>query len=94
MANIDMKITEKEIDEIVESQADDDSAWEEPIHVSRKRSSVIIPSELVKHAEFFARIHRESNAEEWLAHIIQERLDIEEAIFAELKRELTEKKVI
>jgi len=82
--------TEKEIDEIIESQVDDDSEWEEPVPVSKaKQSSVNIPSELAKRAEFFARLHRESSAEEWLKRIIQERLDTEEAIFAELKRELT-----
>mgnify|MGYP001298846963 CR=1 FL=1 len=29
-------LTEKEIDELVISQADDEAAWEKPIHVNRK----------------------------------------------------------
>lgn len=87
-----MALSEKEIDEIVVAQADDDSAWEEPIHVCRtKVSSVLLPSELAARAAFFARLHREASVEDWLTRIIQERIDLEEAAFAELKRQLTTK---
>jgi hypothetical protein len=85
-------LSEKEIDEIVVAQADDNSAWEESIHVCRaKVSSVLLPSRLAARAAFFARLHREASVEDWLTRVIQERIDLEEAAFAELKRQLTAK---
>jgi uracil DNA glycosylase len=85
-------LSEKEIDEIVVAQADDASAWEEPIHVHKTNvSSVPLPSELASRAAFFARLHREASVEDWLTRVIKERIDLEEAAFAELKRDLTAK---
>ena len=37
-------LTEKEIDELVISQADDDNAWEKSIYVNRKKISPTIPA--------------------------------------------------
>lgn len=34
------RLSEQEIDEIVESQADDDSAWEKPFQVRRKNQEM------------------------------------------------------
>lgn len=85
-------LSEKEIDEIVISQADDDSAWGKPIRIHKaKSSSVPLPSELAERAVFFAHLHQEASVENWLARVIKERIDLEEAAFAELKRELTVK---
>ena len=85
-------LSEKEIDEIVAAQADDDSAWEEPIHVHvAKVSSVSFPPKLAARVAFFARLHREASVEDWLMRVIQERIDLEDAAFAELKRDLTAK---
>ena len=85
-------LSKKEIDRIVVAQADEDSAWENPVHVRRpKAASVPLPSELSARAAFFARLHREANVESWLRRIIQERIDLEEAAFAGLKRELAAK---
>lgn len=82
-------LSEEGIDEIVVAQADDDSAWEKPIHVRRtKPTSLSIPAELAARAAFLARLHREADVEEWLTHIIQERIDLEEAAFVAVKREL------
>jgi hypothetical protein len=81
-------LSEKEVDKIVIAQADDDSAWEKPIRVRRPRpASVPLPAELATRAAFFARLHRQSNVEDWLQQIIQERLDLEEAAFAGVKRD-------
>jgi hypothetical protein len=85
-------LSEEEIDKIVIVQADDDSAWEKPIHVRKKKqTSLSLPSELAARAAFFARLHRESNVESWLRRIIQERIDMEEAAFTGLKRDLSPK---
>lgn len=86
------KLTEDEIDEIVIAEADDASAWEKPIRVRRpKGANVPLPSELAARAAFFARLHHESSVEEWIQRIVHERVDMEEAAFAQLKRELATK---
>ncbi|HZQ08082.1 MAG TPA: hypothetical protein VFD70_15975 [Anaerolineae bacterium] len=87
-----IKLTEEEIDTIVIAQANDDSAWEKPVHVRRKKmASLLIPAELAARAAFLARLHREPSIEEWLTHIIQERVELEEAAFVGAKRELASK---
>lgn len=85
-------MSEEEIDRAVVARADDESAWEKPVKVRRPKStSVTLPSALAARAAFFARLHREANLDDWLKHIIQERLDIEEAAFAGFKKELLAK---
>lgn len=82
--------TQEEIDQIVVTQADDNTAWEEPIVVHPTGfTSFSLPAELAARAAFIARLHRTDHVEEWLMHIIQERLDVEEKIYSEVKRELT-----
>lgn len=84
------RLTEKEIDGIVESQADDDSAWEKPIQAGRaKPASLSIPAELTARAGFLAKLHRENNVEDWLRRVIQERVELEEVAFNEAKREMS-----
>lgn len=86
------KLTEKEIDRVVVSQADDDSAWGKPVHVRRtKPASVSIPAELAARAAFLAQVHRKKSLEEWLKHIIEERIELEEAAFIGVKQDLSSK---
>ena len=83
-------LSQEEIDNVVEAQADEDSAWEKPIRVRRKSlASVSIPAELAARAEFLARLHREKNVEEWLTRVIRERVELEEVAFTEAKREMS-----
>lgn len=82
-------LSEEEIDELVIAHADDDSAWGKPVRVRRSKSLVVsLPPELASRAAFFARTHRQASVEEWLKRIIEERINIEEAVFAESKRDL------
>jgi len=82
-------LSEDEIDRIVVAQVDDDSAWGKPVKVRpAKPSTMRLPSELAARAAFFARLHKESNVENWLKRIIQERISFEETAFAGLKRDL------
>ena len=84
--------SEEEIDRIVVREADNESAWERPIRVRKaKRASLSLPSELAARAVFFARLHREMSVENWLKRIIQERIDLEEAAFTGLKRDIAAK---
>jgi hypothetical protein len=86
------KLSEEEIDQIVISQADKDSAWEDPVKVARQRAtSLSLPGVLASRAAFFARLHREASLEDWIKRVIRERLDIEEAAFAGCKKELIAK---
>lgn len=81
--------SERQIDELVIAQADNDSAWEEPVQkVQLKGGAISIPAEVASRAAFFARLHRESNVEDWIKKIVAERVEIEEAAFAEAKRDL------
>src|SRR5438445_13468401 len=83
------KLSEKEIDAIVEAQAGHDSAWEEPVQVRKKKAaSVYIPADLAARVAFLAQLHRERNAEDWLTRIIKERVELEEVAFLEAKREM------
>jgi hypothetical protein len=82
--------TELEIDEFVESEADDDSAWGQPVDVTvtNTDSELSIPADLVARAAFLAGVHREESSARWLTRIIRERIEIEESAFAEAKREM------
>jgi len=85
-------LSERQIDKVVVAQADDDAAWGKPIRVRRaKAASLSLSGELAGRAAFFARVHREASPEDWLLRIIQERMDLEETVFAELKRDLATK---
>ena len=85
-------LAEQEIDQIVVAQAEDDAAWGKPVRVRKtKTASVPLPSALATRVAFFARLHREQSIEAWIERIIQERLDLEEAAFAGLKRDLATK---
>ena len=88
--NTKKKMTENEIDELVEKQAEDSSAWEKPVRVRKtKAASLSIPPELAARAAFLAKLHRKNNMEEWLTRVIQERIELEEAAFVDAKQELT-----
>jgi fructose-1-phosphate kinase PfkB-like protein len=90
MKSAEKQLTEQEIDKIVESQAEDDSAWKKPIQVRRsKPTSLSIPSELAARAAFLAKLHREKDVEEWLRKVIKERVELEEVAFNEAKREMS-----
>jgi len=81
--------SEEHIDAMVVAEAEEPSAWSKPIKVRRtKAASVSLPSSLAARAAFFARLHREGRLNDWLRRIIEERVDLEEAAFAGLKREL------
>jgi hypothetical protein len=86
------KLSELEIDRLVTAQADDDSAWEKPIRVhSAKSASLAIPANLAARAAFLAQLHRTTNVDDWLTHIIQERIELEEAAFIGVKQDLAAK---
>lgn len=88
----DKNLSEQEIDQLVLSQADDNSAWESPIRVHRTESALVsIPADLAARAAFLARLHRRTSVEEWLTFIIQERIELEEAAFVGVKRDLATK---
>jgi len=87
-----VKLTEKEIDQVVMLQADDNSAWEKPTRIRKiKPASVSIPAELAARATFLAQLHRTKNLEEWLTHVIEERIELEEAAFIGVKQDLSNK---
>lgn len=86
------KLSEEEIDDLVVAHADDEAAWGRPVQVRKtKRASISLSAGLAARAAFFARLHREADIETWVGRIIQERIDLEEAAFTDLKRDLVRK---
>ena len=82
-------VNQDEIDRLVISQADEDSAWDTPIRVERsKRASLSIPGDLAARARFLAKLHRESGVDKWVERIVRERVELEEMAFMEAKRTL------
>jgi hypothetical protein len=82
-------LLEEEIDNLVESQADDDEAWDEPLAVSgRRQASLSLPADLAARAAFLAKLHKEQSTKEWLRRIIAERIELEESAFVDFKKEL------
>jgi hypothetical protein len=86
------KPSEHEVDQTVVAQANDDSAWEKPVRVRRtKPASLSIPADLAMRAAFLAQLHRNKSVDHWLTHIIQERIELEEAAFLGVKQDLAAK---
>jgi len=85
------RLTEAEIDERVIAEADDDSAWEPPIYVSRERAAIGLPANLAQRAAFLARLHHERNLQAWVERVIRERVELEERAFTQARRELASK---
>jgi hypothetical protein len=83
--------TQEEIDERVIAQADDDSAWEPLVHVSRKQAAIGLPASLAQRASFLARLHRERDLQAWIERVIRERVELEERAFTQARRELGSK---
>lgn len=82
-------LSEEGIDHLVESQADDDEAWDEPVVVSgRRRASLSLSADLAARAAFLAKLHKEQSTKEWLRRIIAERIELEESAFMDFKKEL------
>lgn len=82
-------LSEKEIDDLIVAQANNDTAWAQPVLVRQaKPATVSLSSALTARVRFFARLHRERSVETWINKVIQERLDLEEAAFTGVKREI------
>jgi hypothetical protein len=85
------KLSENEIDRRVIKQAGDDSAWEKPVKVKRDKTSLTLPANLAARAAFLARLHRKASLDEWLTDVIQERVELEEAAFADARQAMSSK---
>ena len=74
-------LTQEEIDERVIAQAEDDSSWEPPVHVSRKLAAIGLSGGLAQRAAFLAHFHRERNLQAWVERVVRERVELEERAF-------------
>jgi len=84
-------LSQEEIDERVIAQAEDDAAWKQAIHVSRKPTAIGLSATLAHRAAFLARLHRERNLESWVQRVVRERVELEEKAFTQARRDLTSK---
>ena len=86
----DEELTEEQIDAQVIADADDDVQWDEPIAVQKIETvDIALPAHLAGRARFLAHLHRARTLDEWLTRIIEERIELEEAAYATVKKELT-----
>jgi hypothetical protein len=44
-----------------------------------------LPGDLAARAAFLAQLHRTKSVEEWLTRVIEERVELEEAVFVGIK---------
>ncbi len=87
------KLSEKQIDAALVAQANNLGAWGNPIRVrTSKVTSLSLSADITSRAAFFARLHREASVRQWLERIIRERINVEEAAFSSIRRELARKK--
>lgn len=82
-------ISEQEIDDLVINEADEESAWEEPIAVKKGNTTLQMPAELAKRAKFLAQLHHKQDVESWITQIVRERIELEEGAFLIAKREMS-----
>ena len=83
------KFDQAQIDQVVTSQAGDDSAWGAPIRVKLPKSAALsISGELAARAAFLAKLHREAGVNKWVERVVRERVELEELAFTEAKKEL------
>lgn len=78
-------LSDDAIDRLVESQADDESAWEMPIQVKQQPISLSIPAEITAQARFLANLEQEQDVKKWLIEMIQEELSSKLMIFTNKK---------
>ena len=82
-------LDQEAIDQLVITQADDESAWEGPTRVKKfKPASLSIPGDLAARAAFLARLHREAGVDKWVERVVRERVELEELAFTEAKKKL------
>lgn len=70
------KLSEEEVDRIVESQAEDNAAWEKPIQVTQQPISIVIPASLAAKAKFLAALEGRSDIQTAIIEMIQEQIDL------------------
>jgi len=82
------EFSEDDIDDIVVAEADDESAWDEAVHVHpAEAAAILLSGDLASRAAFLARMHQENSVKNWLQRIIRERIELEEGAFVAAKRE-------
>jgi hypothetical protein len=80
---------QERIDQLVFSQASDESAWDAPVRVTRSEPAALsLPGELAARAAFLAKLHREAGIDKWVERVVRERVELEEFAFKETKRKL------
>lgn len=85
------RLTRDEVDDRVIAQADDDSAWESPVSVSRGQAAIGLSASLAQRAAFLARLHREHDLQAWVERVVRERVELEERAFTQARRDLASK---
>jgi hypothetical protein len=84
-----VKVSKKElvIDNKIEKQVLDDTAWEKELGVSPvlKSTSIRLSSRTISRAKMFARLHHQRGYQSWLKQVIEERINNEYEIYKGLR---------
>jgi len=79
-------LTEEEIDRMVIAEADDMSEWDKSVMV--KAASVRFSPLIIEKAKYLAKLHNISGYQAWVEQIVEERINLEEKLLSDFKREL------
>ena len=83
------KQDQEAIDQLVVSQASDESAWEAPVRVKRSKPAALsLRGELAARAAFLAKLHREPGMDGWVERVVRERVELEEFASKAKKKKL------
>lgn len=73
------QLSQEAIDDLVTAQADDESAWDEPVRSKGpKWRTIRVPQDLVARAAVVATLLHEPRIDDWIRRIIRERIELEE----------------
>jgi predicted DNA-binding protein len=80
------KLTDEQIDKIIEKEAFNESAWDAPVKVkANKTISLRLAPQIVSKAKFFSKVHKIKGYQTWIKKIIKERIKQEEDIYLAVK---------
>jgi len=80
------KLTEEEIDKILEQEANELSKAGEPKRLKRQVTTLQLPPMWLEKARVVATLHNFSDYRDWIGQIVKERLRLEESLIRGLKK--------
>ena len=80
------KLSEQEIDKILEQEANELCKAGEPKHIKKQVMTLQLPPLWLEKAKFVATLHNFSDYRDWIGQIVKERIRLEESLIRDLKK--------